>query len=54
MDKEVLIHVKGLQLIDSTDEQEPVEIVVPGEYYFRNGAITFVLRRFWRNLLRRL
>ena len=38
MDKEVLIHVKGLQLIDSTDEQEPVEIVVPGEYYFRNGS----------------
>lgn len=38
MEKEVLIHVKGLQLIDSTDEQEPVEIVVPGEYYFRNGS----------------
>lgn len=37
MEKEVLIHVRGLQLMDSADEQEPVEIVVPGEYYFRNG-----------------
>ena len=34
MEKEVLIHVKGLQLIDSTDEQEPVEIVVPENIIF--------------------
>ena len=34
MDKEVLIHVRGLQTIDADGDQEPVEIVVPGEYFF--------------------
>ena len=38
MDKEVLIHVKGLHMIDSQWEEEPVEIIVPGEYYFSNGS----------------
>ena len=38
MDKEVLIHVRGLQTIDADGNQEPVEIVVPGQYYFRNGS----------------
>lgn len=37
MDKEVLIHVSGLQTMDAEGDQEPIEIVVPGEYYFRNG-----------------
>ena len=34
MDKEVLIHVRGLQTMDADGEQEPLEIVVPGQYYF--------------------
>lgn len=38
MDKEVLIHVSGLQTMDADGDQEPIEIVVPGEYYFRNGS----------------
>lgn len=38
MDKNVLIHVRGLQMMDAGDEQEPIEFVVPGEYYFRNGS----------------
>ena len=38
MDKEVLIHVRGLQMMDADGDQEPIEIVVPGEYYFRNGS----------------
>lgn len=38
MEKEVLIHVRGLQMIDNQGEQEPIEIVVPGEYYYRNGS----------------
>lgn len=38
MDKEVLIHVRGLQTMDADGEQEPLEIVVPGQYYFRNGS----------------
>ena len=38
MEKDVLIHVRGLQMMDAADEQEPIEIVVPGQYYFRNGS----------------
>ena len=38
MDKEVLIQVRGLQMMDADGDQEPIEIVVPGEYYFRNGS----------------
>ena len=38
MDKNVLIHVRGLQLMDPESGEEPLEIVVPGEYYFRNGS----------------
>ena len=38
MNKDVLIHVRGLQLMETDDEQEPIEIVVPGLYYFRNGS----------------
>ena len=38
MNKDVLIHVRGLQLMETDDEQEPIEIVVLGQYYFRNGS----------------
>lgn len=38
MDKDVLIHVRGLQMMDMEEGQEPIEIVVPGQYYFRNGS----------------
>ena len=38
MNKDVLIHVRGLQLMETDDEQEPIEIVVPGQYYFRNES----------------
>ena len=38
MEKEVLIHVRGLQMLDEDGRQEPIEIVVPGQYYFRNGS----------------
>ena len=38
MNKDVLIHVRGLQMMETDDEQEPIEIVVPGQYYFRNGS----------------
>lgn len=38
MDKNVLIHVRGLQMMDMGDDQEPIEIIVPGQYYFRNGS----------------
>lgn len=38
MDKNVVIHVRGLQMMDANDDQEPIEMVVPGQYYFRNGS----------------
>lgn len=38
MEKEVLIHVKGLHMMNAPEGDEPIEIVVPGEYYFRNGS----------------
>lgn len=38
MEKDVLIHVRGLQMMDPDDDQEPIEIVVPGQYYFKNGS----------------
>ena len=38
MQKEVLIHVRGLQMMDAQGDQEPIEIIVPGQYYFRNGS----------------
>lgn len=38
MEKEVLIHVRGLQMMDHAGNQEPVELVVPGEYYYRSGS----------------
>lgn len=38
MNKDVVIHVRGLQMMETDDAQEPIEIVVPGQYYFRNGS----------------
>ena len=38
MKKDVLIRVRGLQMMDTEDEQEPLEIVVPGQYYFETEA----------------
>ena len=38
MDKEVLIHVKGLQMMNPEEKGESIELVVPGQYYFRNES----------------
>ena len=38
MQKDVLIHVRGLHMLDNEGGEEPVEVVVPGQYYFRNGS----------------
>ena len=40
MKKDVLIHVRGLQMMDPEEEQEPIEIVVPGQ-----EAIIFVMKK---------
>lgn len=39
MTKEVLIHMKNTQLMtDTPEQQEIVESIVPGEYFFRNNS----------------
>ncbi len=39
MDKKVLIRVCGLQAVISPDGQdEPIEMIIPGEYFYRNGS----------------
>ena len=38
MDKNVLIHIRGLQMMEPTDEQEPIELVVPGQKNNKNGS----------------
>lgn len=37
MDKEVLVRVKGIQVSADNEEQEPIELLVPGNYFIRNG-----------------
>jgi uncharacterized beta-barrel protein YwiB (DUF1934 family) len=40
MTKEVLIHMKGLQIMNDpgSGENEPLELITPGEYYYRNNT----------------
>ncbi len=40
MTRDVLLKISGLQFTadnDESNEPEPVEIIAPGEYYFKNG-----------------
>jgi uncharacterized beta-barrel protein YwiB (DUF1934 family) len=38
MDRDVLIRVRGLQISEENDDQEPIELVVPGHYFSKNGV----------------
>ncbi|MDY4669603.1 MAG: DUF1934 domain-containing protein [Oliverpabstia sp.] len=39
MTKEVLIHMKGMQTLEHMEEnEEPMEMITVGEYYFRNNT----------------
>ena len=38
MNKDVLINVTGLQMTDSDGNSQPIEMIVPGNYYFKNGS----------------
>ena len=44
MTKEVLIHMKGLQNMPDMQgqENEPLELITAGEYYFRNNTHYFL------------
>ena len=36
MEKDVMIHIRGVQYTGG-EEPEPVEVITPGQYFFRNG-----------------
>lgn len=38
MTKDVLIRIVGLQSLGEADGQEPIELVIGGEYYYQNGS----------------
>jgi uncharacterized beta-barrel protein YwiB (DUF1934 family) len=38
MNKDVLIHIAGIQMTDDEGQSQPIEMIVPGSYYFRNGS----------------
>lgn len=37
MEKDVMIRINGMQFTDVGGYQEPVEVIAPGKYYFKNG-----------------
>ena len=37
MTKDVLVTIKGFQSLEDIEEQEDVEVVAKGDYYYRNG-----------------
>lgn len=45
MKKDVLIHVRGLQMMDPEEEQEPIEIVVPDSIIIEMEVIIFVMKK---------
>jgi uncharacterized beta-barrel protein YwiB (DUF1934 family) len=38
MDRDVLIRVRGLQISADEEDQEPIELLVPGQYFCKNGS----------------
>lgn len=41
MTKDILLSIRGLQIAEDT-QNESVEVIAPGEYYFRNGKHFFL------------
>lgn len=37
MDKDIMVHISGVQYSFAGEEPEPVEVITPGKYYFKNG-----------------
>ena len=37
MNKDVIIYINGLQFAQTEDGSEPIEVIAPGEYYYKNG-----------------
>ena len=42
MTKDVLLSIKGLQ-IGENEQNDTIEVISPGDYYFRNGKHFFML-----------
>ena len=38
MEKDVMIRINGMQFAEIGGYQEPVEVIAPGKYYFKNGT----------------
>lgn len=38
MQKEVIIHINGLQFVETETGSEPIEVITPGEYYYKQGS----------------
>ncbi len=38
MDKNVIIYLNGLQYAYTEEGTEPIQVIAPGEYYFKNGS----------------
>ena len=47
MEKEVLIHVKGLHMMDTPEGDEPIEIVVQESIISVMEAIIFAMKKCW-------
>lgn len=41
MTKDILLSIRGLQITENT-QKDTVEVITPGEYYFRNGKHFFL------------
>lgn len=49
MTKDILVKISGMQFIadnEDPNEPEPVEIIAPGEYYFKNGKHYIIYDEF--------
>ncbi len=49
MTKDILVKISGMQFTadnDDPNEPEPVEIIAPGEYYFKNGKHYIIYDEF--------
>lgn len=47
MTKDVLLSIKGLQ-IGENEQNDTIEVISPGDYYFRNGKHFLCTRKSWK------
>ena len=37
MERDVLVTISGLQRMGAPEDEEPIKVIAPGQYYFKNG-----------------